>query len=173
MLKGPLLMRLTGLFSLPPTIRVARFDDIRGLTNSDLLAFLLRVSPTLVSLHISACGMWRDSDDEEYAIDVAMPGLTSLETLILEGDLTSEKALIRKVRRQQDERTTQNRHKISLSSPKMVRLDAIMDAVAVTGWDTIDMYLDTSAGYSPQLSAEVTQAAKARGVDFCIGILPR
>ncbi|KAG6900671.1 hypothetical protein C0993_005904 [Termitomyces sp. T159_Od127] len=167
MLKSSLLMRLTGPLYSPPTIRFARFDAVKGLTNSDFLAFLMRVSSTLVSLVVSACPMWRNSDDEEYAIDAAMPSLKFLETLILEGDLSSEKALIRKVRqRPLGEGTIRNRHQISLSSPKMVQLDVLMDAVSVTGWDTIHVYLDTPAGYSPQLSSEVTQAGKARGVDF-------
>ncbi|KAG6880233.1 hypothetical protein C0992_002999 [Termitomyces sp. T32_za158] len=173
-LRGPLLMRLTGSLPSPPTICFAQFDAVKGLTNSDFLAFLLRVSPTLVYLSVSDCPMWRNSDDEEYAIDAAMPNLTSLETLSLGGDLSSEKALIRKIRRMSlDEETTQNRHKISLFNPKMVRLDVVMDALSVTGWDAIHICMDTPAGYSPQLTAEVTQAAKARGIDFSVAILPR
>ncbi|KAH0583507.1 hypothetical protein J132_09661 [Termitomyces sp. J132] len=172
-LTGPLLMRLTGPSFSPPTLRVVRFDAIKGLTNSDFLAFLLRVSPTLVSLSVSACPMWRTSDDEEYAIDTAMPSLTSLETLILEGDLSSEKALIQKVRqRPSDVNIAWKRHCISLCNPLMMRLESVLDAVSVTGWDSIHVYLDTPVGYSPQTSVEVVQAAKARGIDFRLSISP-
>ncbi|KAG6873799.1 hypothetical protein C0995_011024 [Termitomyces sp. Mi166 len=118
--------------------------------------------------------MWRNSDDEEYAIDAAIPSLTSLETLVLDGDLSSEKALIRKVRqRPRDEDTTRTMHRISLRNPLVIRLEKVLDALSVTGWDSICVYLDTPVGYSPRSSADVAQAAMERGIDFRVFLSPR
>ncbi|KAG6907084.1 hypothetical protein DXG01_010656 [Tephrocybe rancida] len=171
-LGGAKLLSLTGPSHSPTHLRVARFDAVKGLTNSDLLAFLLRVAPTLTSLSITACPIPRSSDDEEYAIDVAMPCMTSLENLLLDGDLSTANALTRKVRRRPRD-DNKRRHRISLSNPPMMILEDVLEAVSITGWESICVYLESSMGCSIRSSVEVAQVARTRGIDFRVSISPR
>lgn len=92
-LKLPQLRSLTT--STKSALQIASLQYISGLTNRDLYTWLTEVGPTLTHLTIQFSTISRQSDDEEYAVDVVLPTMTTLIHLDLEGDITSELVLMR------------------------------------------------------------------------------
>ncbi|KAG6849538.1 hypothetical protein H0H93_007626 [Arthromyces matolae] len=127
-LSGPLLLSLSGPSATPPTLRIVCLESITGITNAEFLIFLLRVAPTLEFLSVSACPMWRKSNEEEYAIDAAMPELVSLKNLVSDSDILTSKALSRKIRRRQPPKDQIQLDRLTLRNPHGMDLQSVVDA---------------------------------------------
>ncbi|KAG6812074.1 hypothetical protein H0H92_004540 [Tricholoma furcatifolium] len=181
----PDLLNLTGPLCAPPTLRIAHFTSIGGLTNGDFTIFLRHVAPTLVDLSIIACSFHRYHEDEEHALDATIPFLTSLENLVIDGDLSTVKVLSCKIKDNPPQPgrhsgfqpfggdngiITDRKHCISFKNSRKMELESVLEALSVTGWDSICIHLNSANEYYPQDSARVSQAARARGIDFRVSI---
>ncbi|KAF8076902.1 hypothetical protein FPV67DRAFT_1473099 [Lyophyllum atratum] len=155
--------------SLAPTLQRARFKDVRGISNSEFLAFLTSVASTLVSLLVARCDYYHASKDEEYAIDVAMPNLVSLESLDVEGDHASALSISRKTRR--ESRSGRTRGRITINNPYSMDLASIVEALPFTGWDSVTVVRNPKKTYLPDLVQEASDIAQARGIDFDLVII--
>ncbi|KAF8076903.1 hypothetical protein FPV67DRAFT_1665142 [Lyophyllum atratum] len=149
---------------LAPTLHRARFKDVRGISNSEFLAFLTSVASTLESLSIFRCNYPRASEDEEYAIDAAMPNLALLESLDVEGDHASTLSISRKTRRESWSGCATGR--IVIDNPHSMDLASIVEALPVTGWDSVTVVRNPKKTYLPDLVLEASDIAQARGINF-------
>ncbi|KAG6919789.1 hypothetical protein DXG01_000289 [Tephrocybe rancida] len=140
-LSGPQLLFFLGATRTSPSLQIVELRHICGLTNFDLLIFLLHVAPCLKKLVIASCDIARTPNDE-YALDAAMPSLASLDSVELIGDLASDLVLLRKVRRRVHGTA---RTSISLALPPS-KLPGVVKAMAVTSWERIDIRWDQRTG---------------------------
>jgi hypothetical protein len=89
--------QLTRFLALPtPHLTLLWLDDVRGISNNDFLSFLFSVAPTLAHINVTICPMPRTSNEEELALDAAMPMLESLCSAKVDGAQASAFTLSRK-----------------------------------------------------------------------------
>ncbi|KAG6818763.1 hypothetical protein H0H93_002046 [Arthromyces matolae] len=132
-----------------------------GLSNSDLLACLTHVSPTIESLFISSCKIARSSK-EEYAIDTAISHMLHLTLLDLSGDLSSDLTISRKPSTPAVEKG---------GKPTVLRLYQaenskflnLKEAVNVTGWGSITITWSYLDGRDRARVDEANEVAMRRG----------
>lgn len=150
-----------------PRLRTLRLYAVTGLVNSDLLSFLSQVAPILETLIIESTTILRNSKDEEYAIDAAMPLMTNLVSLTISGDLGSVLVLTRKPATPQG--SLRRAVLIFLGvSANVLGMDSIIMAAGVTLWDVARLSSDVESGnawneYSRMRASEI---ARKRGIEF-------
>ncbi|KAF8065068.1 hypothetical protein FPV67DRAFT_167776 [Lyophyllum atratum] len=93
LLTGPQLSRFTA--SPTPHLKVLELYGVSGLSNHDFFLFLISV-PTLTQLSIACSSLSRSSDEEERALDAAIPMLEALCSVRVESAHVSALALSRK-----------------------------------------------------------------------------
>ncbi|KAF8076901.1 hypothetical protein FPV67DRAFT_437484 [Lyophyllum atratum] len=158
---------------LAPTLRKAAFENVRGISNADFLAFLTSVASTLVSLNVVQCNIPRASEDEEYAIDAAMPNLVSLESFEVDGDHASALSISRKIRRNIPRKTRKlwsfRGDMMMINNPNSMDLESIIEALSLSGWDSVTVVQDPEKRYSLHMLSQASDIAQERGIYFnCI-----
>ncbi|KAG5644232.1 hypothetical protein DXG03_008827 [Asterophora parasitica] len=149
-----------------PILRRAKFSEVFGLTNADLLSFLTHVAPGLFILSISDCSFSRASLEEEYAVDATMPSMTSLERAILHGEIASSLAIARKpLRTGPPTGNTWDKQRIELRNPHVTQ-ESINDALQTTHWEYVIAAGLTRNEYSYLLGHKANKIATSRGITF-------
>jgi hypothetical protein len=120
------------------SLQAATLDRISGLTNDDIYHWLSEVGPTLTHLRIRYSPLFRQSDDEEYALDAIMPIMTHLYDLHLQGDIASEQVLLRYAPSHELEQPQRYPSHITIDSPG-VTTHGFMRALKTTAWAHIDV----------------------------------
>ena len=153
-LTGPSFLR----FVQTPQPRLKRLylNSVTGLNNKDLLAFISTIASTLEELRIFSSGRRRTMmTHEEYAIDLMMPRLVSLQEIVLLGDNLTAKAIAG--------RMSEGHVRARIAIADAPGLDPVGLAEALQAeycqWESIKIY--TSSDFWLAL-----EMAKKRGIDF-------
>ena len=157
-LTGPSFLR----FVQTPQPRLKRLylNSVTGLANKDLLAFLSIIASTLEELQILSPSLssLQLMTQEEYAIDLVMPRLVSLQKIVLLGDYLTGKAIAG--------RMSEEHVRARLAFGNAPGLDPRSLAEALQAghcrWESIEVYTSLPRG-TFQLALET---AKKRGIDF-------
>lgn len=148
------------------SLRDLSLHSIKGLLNSDLLALLLRVSPTLTKLSIKHCAFPRTTEDEEYAIDVSMSGMECLTSASITGpNLATVLTIARKPQR----KSSNSKMRMSISIDGCLRFDmrGIVAALKTTGWSAIHIGRSgPESGWDGGLVEEARRVALDRRLKF-------
>jgi hypothetical protein len=145
-----------------PSLKKLLLEEIEGVSNKEFLVFLLSVSPTLRSIQLRNCTFSRDTVDEEYAIDAAMPSLY-LEEAKIDGDMCSVLALSRKAPSVPKRAGVGGRDTIFLSIRSTADWEGLIEALRVTGWGAV--IIKSGAGRAELLS-RAFEEAKSRDIVF-------
>ncbi|KAG6819559.1 hypothetical protein H0H93_010769 [Arthromyces matolae] len=162
---GPQLLNFAGCLHQPPKLTYLRLTRLEGLCNSDLLACLTHVSPTIESLFISFCKISRCLD-ENYAVDATIPDMPRLAFLELSGDLSSDLTISRKV-----PGSTPDGGKVSelrLYHPNNSNFINLEDAINVTGWGSITITWNQLYAPDPARVQAAKEVAQRRGMSFWV-----
>jgi hypothetical protein len=143
-------------------IRDLSLIDIVGLSNVGLSNFLQKVGSTLVKLSVIGSTIARDSLDEGYAIDLAMPIMMSLNTAHIYGDLLTTLAISGKERIP----SHLNRAITIYRAPQIDDIDSFIDALGTTGWDDIEFASNNAMVWDDDAQRRVSEFAKDRGIRF-------
>lgn len=152
-----------------PCLKLLHLYQLRGVINSDLLALLLAVSPSLTTLDIS-CKIERFHPDEEYAIDATVSRMVNIQRLYLSDDCGTVLSIARRVSRRYSLSPITNIHLPSI----WINLEPGMDcqglskALQVTEWASVTVRGDTITGADNSLRQEWRDIALARGIDLTI-----
>ena len=149
-------------------LQVATLQHISGLTNEDIRVWLSEVGSTLTALSIEFSPLRRKSNNEPYAVDVAMPTMVNLRELVLEGDIVSELALMRYVvpNLEQPELLWTRRYGFALSIENApgVSPHGFLAALKTTAWTSISMRTHVLREENKELSREAQMIAKTRNI---------
>lgn len=149
-------------------LQVATLQHISGLTNEDIRFWLSEVGPTLTALSIEFSPLRRKSNNEPYAVDMAMPTMVNLRELVLEGDIVSELALMRYVvpNLEQPELLWTRRYGFALSIENApgVNSHGFLAALKTTAWTSISMRTHVLREENKELSREAQMIAKTRNI---------
>ncbi|KAG6908955.1 hypothetical protein DXG01_002561 [Tephrocybe rancida] len=154
---------LSFLTTPAPRLRELHLNYVRDLSNQDLLAFLTAVAPTLSNLIVSRCTLVTQDVGEEYAIDAAIPIMTSLERLSTDGYCATALSISRAIRTPAMGLIT--RH-ISMRPADGVSLASVAKAIEVTGWSSVTLNWTTSEGWDEVLAQSARRTAQMRGIAF-------
>lgn len=146
-----------------PCLQTVDFDNIRGVSNRDLLNFLSEIASTLTSLSIRGSGIPPSSDDEEYAIDAVMPKLVSLESVTVVGDYLSALAIARKPSRRRHS-VHYAQHSISISRAPGMSMAGVAKAMEVCCWEIV--FITWSYVPDEVMREKAVNTARARGITF-------
>ncbi|KAG6877105.1 hypothetical protein C0993_010247 [Termitomyces sp. T159_Od127] len=140
-------------------LQKVELERLSGPLNQDLKSFLIAAAPSLVSLTIRSCPFRRQSMNEDYAIDLLMPQLCSLEELCVSGDLLTVQSIVMKGK--------------GKSSSAMSK--DLADALETTGWKAVTIkklpgFMDENDFLMKQEAAEV---AARRDIAFVFVPLPK
>ena len=154
-----------------PGLKSLFLSHLQGIINSDLLTFLLAVSPSLTSLDINGCKIERHNPDEEYATDAAMSRMVNLQHLWLSGACGTVLSIARRAPRRYPPSLVGN-----IRSPYIeIRLGPGMDcqglskALQVTSWASVTVRGDAITAADNSLRQEWRGIALARGIILIIG----
>jgi hypothetical protein len=149
-----------------PSLQSLSLHSIEGLLNHELYSFLLHVSSTLTTMHIEQCVI-RRREDEEYALDAAMPSMSCLRLARIEGDILSDLSIMRKPRRPKSHvnsfRGSSERDILIIRSSSSFPL--ILPALQMTGWDNVTLRGKTRV-LDPIVKQKAIDLAAERGIEF-------
>lgn len=166
---GRQLLRFTS--SSQPTLGDLSLHTVKGLSNSDLLEILLRVSPTLTYLSVERCVFPRAKEDDEYAIDAAMSKMECLTSASITGpELASVLAIARKPQR--NTYYSNPRMSISIDGGSQFDMREIVAALEATGWGEINIWRSgPESGWDEGLAEETRKVVLHRHLRFSHGTL--
>ncbi|KAG6860702.1 hypothetical protein C0995_008374 [Termitomyces sp. Mi166 len=121
--------------------------------NQDLKSFLLVAAPSLTSLTIRSCPFRRQSMNEDYAIDVVMPQLCSLEELYVAGELLTVKSIAMKGPGKCPSILTTF---VAVLAPA-IYLEDLTDAMETSGWKAVT--IKTLPGLMDESDLSIKQEA--------------
>lgn len=161
---GRQLLRFTS--SSQPTLKDLSLHSVKGLSNSDLLDILLRVSSTLTNLSVKHCVLPRAKEDEEYAIDAAMSKMECLASASIAGpDLASVLAIARKPQR--NTYYSNLRMSILIDGGLQFDMRGIVAALEATGWGEINIgRTGPESGWDEGLAEETRKVVLHRHLRF-------
>ena len=119
----------------PPCLETLEFYTLRGVVNSDLLALLMAVAPTLTTLNILDCEIQRHHPDEEHAIDSAVSKVVYLQILNLSGDCCTALSIARGTPRRHPQVPS-----ISVTLVPAIDCQSLRKALEVTGWLSVTVW---------------------------------
>lgn len=155
-------------FSSPsqPTLRDLSLQLVKGLSNGDFLEFLLQVAPTLTRLSVQHCVLPCTKEDEEYAIDAAMPKMECLNSVTITGpDLASVLAIARKPQRKENDSIV--RDAIFIDGGLRFDMRGIVTALKATGWGEIQIGRSgPESGWDKGLAEETRKVTLQRHLSF-------
>lgn len=145
-------------------LQKVELERLNGPLNQDLKSFLLVAAPSLVSLTIRTCPFRRQSMDEDYAIDLVMPQLCSLEELCVSGDLLTAKSIVMKGKGKRSSAMTTF---VATLVPALY-LEDLTDALETTGWESVT--IKTLPGFTDEndllMMQEAAEVAARRNIAF-------
>ncbi|KAG6887355.1 hypothetical protein C0992_012658 [Termitomyces sp. T32_za158] len=145
-------------------LQKVELERLNGPLNRDLKSFLLVAAPSLVSLTIRSCPFRRQSMNEDYAIDLVMPQLCSLEELCISGDLLTVQSIAMKGKGKRSSATTVF---VATLAPALY-LEDLADALETTGWKAVT--IKTLPGLMDEddlfMKQEATEVATRRNIAF-------
>lgn len=166
--------RLSGLQLLhfaSSRLRKLHLWQVAGLTNSNLLTFLVEASEGLESLMIDLINVPTKPEDEEYALDAAMPHMINLSYAEIYGNIASALAITRKPtlpNLRLPQAKAQGEISLLNVSSSVIGIDEILVIAEVASWALVTLRLDEASGrawdtYSRNRGAGI---AKERGVEL-------
>lgn len=159
---GPQLQLITS--GAHRTLQDVSLKGIIGLTNQGLRAWLAEVGPSLTRFHLEQTSVGRQSDDEEYALDVVISQMTNLRDLRIDGDVASELVILRREPRTQSQTTRYHMFWDSIHCEDVPGLNphGLVNALKYTGWRNVNTRGIFNGNEA--LKEEAVKAAKDRGV---------
>lgn len=151
--------------SSQPTLTHLRLLRVSGITNCELLVFLLHASSTLSYLSITDCTIPCDNAGDEYAIDASMSRMVCLTEALIEGPgLASDLAIKRKPHNiKEPELPTR---KIMLRYALESDMGDIVGALETTTWTSVCLVDVKLAGWTSGLRERACNMARSRGISF-------
>jgi hypothetical protein len=141
----------------PPVLSELQLYDVQGLTEEDMLAFLTHAAPTLRTLDLDSCSFENPNGRSPcYFIDQVMPTFISLHTLMVRhcsNTLTIASLSLKP--------TFIQGAFIWIS--EIMNYDGIVDALAQTKWENVDLKTDRSKPYP-----EAERIAKNREIEVIL-----
>lgn len=148
-----------------PILHNFTLERVRGLRNSDFRDFLTIVSSTLTHLTIWACPMTREPD-EEYALDVVMPILSTIESLTIYGDNLSTFAIARKS-------PSNPRCGISIDNAPGLKLGFLPEALKSGSWESVRITWRTALTEEEEaFRRQAADIARAKNIVFRCSLPP-
>ncbi|KAF8074935.1 hypothetical protein FPV67DRAFT_1665695 [Lyophyllum atratum] len=162
---GPQLM----LFASGPTayLKELRLTNVKDVPNCDFLSFLNAVAPTLSRLVVLESTIHRITDEEERAIDAAMPAMGALEHLYTNGDCVSALAIARKAPARPRVGNTAVHGSIIIRTASLgMSFEDVTKAVKMTMWETVSVTWAGAPDWDKAQAESTKRAASERGVTF-------
>ncbi|RDB23682.1 hypothetical protein Hypma_009155 [Hypsizygus marmoreus] len=173
-----------------PIVKCVHLEHIDGVSNADFLTFLMLLAPTLTSLTVQNCEFARGEGKEEtgaevraetaeetetteateeHAVDTAMPYLTSLTQLSIDGKAGSALAIMRKPplasRSPSPGPPALNVSRILITDARGMSLASVLRAAERTHWDMVRVvWYGGVTDYDMVEVAEVAAEVLERGV---------